>query len=100
MHRLYAALAVVVGSIALGCAPGQDTSLDTREADEAAIRAADMAWARTGEIKDLDAPDDVEKAGRRNLEGSDGHLQLRPVDSAVVYSRSQIAVFVALTVAD
>lgn len=56
MHGLFAsALIVVISSILLGCAPVQDTPLDTREADEAAIRAADIAWARTGETKDLDA---------------------------------------------
>ena len=38
----------------LGCATPQSVP-DTRAADEAAIRQADIAWAKTGETRDLDA---------------------------------------------
>ncbi len=51
-------VAVVVSLFALvvsGCSPQLQPAPDTRAADEAAIRQADIAWAKTGEMKDLEA---------------------------------------------
>jgi ketosteroid isomerase-like protein len=41
--------------LTLSCAPQQQPAADTRAADEAAIRAADAAWSKTAESKQVDA---------------------------------------------
>ena len=41
--------------LTLGCAPQPQSAPDTRVADEAAIREADMTWSKTAEAKQLDA---------------------------------------------
>lgn len=38
-----------------GCAPQQPPTPDTRATDEAAIRAADTAWSKAAEAKQVDA---------------------------------------------
>jgi uncharacterized protein (TIGR02246 family) len=41
-------------SIAVACQPQQPTTPDTRAADEAALKAADEAWAKAAASKDVD----------------------------------------------
>ena len=49
---LWAVICLVV--FTLSCTPQQQTASDTRPADEAAIRAADNAWSKVAENKQLD----------------------------------------------
>jgi len=56
MTRIFStALSVACVSIfVLGCSPSPQSSLDTREADAAAIREADLAWSQANEVEGLD----------------------------------------------
>ena len=57
--KRHAGATILIGSLlaflALHCKQQQKDGAETRAADEAAIRQADIAMSRTGETKDLEA---------------------------------------------
>ncbi len=54
--RGWAALAMLtIAFAAVACGPNPQSTPDTRSADEAAIRDADIAWSRAFEMRDLEA---------------------------------------------
>ncbi len=46
---------LTIATAAVSCGPKPQSTPDTRAADEAAIRNADIAWSRTAETRDLEA---------------------------------------------
>ena len=46
---------LTVAAATVSCGPKPQSTPDTRAADEAAIRDADIAWSRTAETRDLEA---------------------------------------------
>ena len=46
-----AASVALVSAFVLGCGPRPQPSPDTREADAAAIREADLAWSQPNEVE-------------------------------------------------
>jgi len=58
MKRQWCVVVVLTWSVTIltaGCTPQPQPAPDTRAADEAAIREADMAWSKTAEAKQVDA---------------------------------------------
>jgi len=49
-----AAWLALVSAFVLGCGPSPQPSADTREADAAAIREADLAWSQANEVDGLE----------------------------------------------
>ena len=53
--RVAVPVACCLTILTLGCAPKQQAAPDTRATDEAAIRAAEIAWSEAAGAKQLDA---------------------------------------------
>ncbi len=55
MNKKWTGMILLTAIVLSGCSPQLQPAPDTRAADEAAIRDADIAWSRTAETRDLEA---------------------------------------------